>query len=163
MKQQVIVDENGAISEINIPWFGKLQTNYPSLVAVLLGVSLAFYVTSKLQPQIAIKRVPLTAKLTTSELPKDSYIFVSAVPQRYLTATNSLAVDGKSTITLSVDETGPYSVIAYTIADIASDNRTVYAVTHGPAIFENEPEGFVFEGRLAGREKVKVLFDASND
>ena len=29
LRQQIVVDEHGQPSEIELPWFGKIKTNYP--------------------------------------------------------------------------------------------------------------------------------------
>lgn len=152
-KQQVVVTENGDISEIDIPFFGKLSTNYPSLIAILLGIALAWAVQSRLDIGHNPSTVPLTAKLALDGIPENSYVFVTAVPQRYLMAATNLSPGAENKITIDVDEPGPYSVIAFTVSDITPDGRSIYAITHGPAVLNAEPKGFVFAGHLFGSEE----------
>ena len=158
LKQKIVVTEKGAVSSVELPWFGKLSTNYPSLIAVLLGVGLAFHVTTKLDPGFTAKRVPLVVELSTEKLPADGYVFVSAVPQRYLSATNAL-VEGKASLKLEVDEPGPYSVIAFTVTR-EENGRNVYAVNHGPAQRSPETNQLTFASQLIGIDKTE--FDDAN-
>jgi hypothetical protein len=43
LKQKLYVDKDSGETEVEIPFFGKLKSNYPALVFVLLGAALAFY------------------------------------------------------------------------------------------------------------------------
>ena len=147
LRQQIVVDQNGQPSEIDLPWFGKIKTNYPSLVAVGLGIALATFVASKLDPAPEVQNLPLVATLETDDLPASSFVMVAAFPQRYLKGSTELFRDGRGSIELSVEEPGPYSVVAMTPTGLGADGRPVYAVTQGPAIPDNQGR-LLFVGRL---------------
>lgn len=148
LRQQVVVDQNGQPSEIELPWFGKIKTNYPSLIAVGLGIALATFVASKLEPTAEIRNLPLIATLETDNLAPGSYVMVAAFPQRYLKGSQEFFQNGKGTMELQVDEPGPYTVVALAPTDFGSDGRPIYTVTQGPAIFDNTAGRLSFTGRL---------------
>ena len=144
VKQQVVVDESGVVSEIEIPLVGKLKTNYPSLVAIMLGIGLAWAVQSRLELQVTVPTAPLLANLRMDGLPEDTYVIVGAVPQKYLKVQNVRSSDG---IRIDVEEPGPYTVVAFTVTGI-SDNRPVYKVVSGPATANPETKTLEFTGNL---------------
>lgn len=147
LKQQVVVDQNGQPSEIELPWFGKIKTNYPSLIAVGLGIALATFVASKLEPSVQVRNLPLIATLETDNLPASSFVMVAAFPQRYLKGSTELFRNGRGSIEMSVDEPGPYSVVAMTPTGFGDDGRPIYTVTQGPAIPDSDGK-LSFAGRL---------------
>ncbi|WJS83839.1 hypothetical protein [Paracoccus sp. TOH] len=148
LKQQVILDKDGNPIEIELPWFGKIRTNYPSLFAIALGIVLAGFVSAKLDPTVEIRNMSLIATLETDDLPSGSYVMVAAFPQRYLRGSSELFRDGKGSIELSVDEPGPYSVVALSPTEFDGDGRPVYTVTQGPATFDATSSRLLFTGRL---------------
>lgn len=153
LKQQVILDQNGQPSEIELPWFGKIKTNYPSLFAISLGIVLAAFVVGKLNPTVEIRNLSLVATLETDDLPSGSYVMVAAFPQRYLRGSSELFREGKGSIELSVDEPGPYSVVALSPTEFDAEGRPVYTVTQGPATFDASGSQLVFSGRLTRNDK----------
>lgn len=148
LKQQVVVDQNGQPSEIDLPWFGKIKTNYPSLIAVGLGIALATFVAGKLDPVPEISNLPLVATLETDNLPPGSYVMIAAFPQRYLKGSQEFFQNGRGTMELQVEEPGPYTVVALSPTAFGADGRPIYSVTQGPAIFDNDARRLSFTGRL---------------
>ncbi|MDQ7775005.1 MAG: hypothetical protein Q4615_03385 [Paracoccus aminovorans] len=149
LKQQVIVDKDGNPSEIELPWFGKIRTNYPSLFALALGIVLAGFVSVRLDPDDKkIRNMPLIATLESDDLPSGSYVMVAAFPQRYALASSELLKDGSGNIELSVDEPGPYTVVALAPTNF-EEGRLIYSVTQGPAELDAEGDRLVFYGRLS--------------
>ena len=48
LKQKTYVDTNtNKVTEVSLPFLGKFKTNYPSLVFLVIGASLAFFVFDK--------------------------------------------------------------------------------------------------------------------
>ncbi len=148
LRQQVVVDQDGQPSEIELPWFGKIKTNYPSLIAVGLGIALATFVASKLDPAPEVHNLPLVATLETDNLPPGSYVMVAAFPQRYLKGSQEFFQNGRGTMELLVEEPGPYTVVALSPTAFGSDGRPIYTVTQGPAIFDDNAGRLSFTGRL---------------
>jgi hypothetical protein len=148
LRQQIVVDQNGQPSEIELPWFGKITTNYPSLIAVGLGIALATFVVSKLETTPEIRALPLIATLETDNLPPGSYVMVAAFPQRYLKGSQEFFQNGKGTMELQVEEPGPYTVVALSVTELGADGRPIYTVTQGPAIFDGNAGRLSFTGRL---------------
>ncbi|WGH79853.1 hypothetical protein [Jannaschia ovalis] len=153
-RQQVVVDEKGHVSQIEIPFFGKLSTNYPSLVAIIAGIALAYATMSRLVIEPQIPTLPLSAQVTFEGLAENTPVFVNAVPQRYLrTATVVGTGETPHEMILEVDEPGPYTVIAYTVTGVSPDGRPIFTLTQGPA---RRGDGrFEFSGRL-----IKALQEA---
>lgn len=44
ISQKVIVNQEGQVTDIDIPFFGKMKTNVPSLVGIFIGAGLSFAV-----------------------------------------------------------------------------------------------------------------------
>ena len=120
LKQQVVVDSTGAVTAIVIPFFGKLATNFPSLVAVFLGCALGAFVVYRVPAQMT--QAPLVAKFTFDQVPDASYVIVGAVPQRYLRYLNDVSIGNKAEVNINVDSTDSvddvYNVIALGPVDI---------------------------------------------
>lgn len=149
LKQQVVVDKDGKPSEINLPWFGKIKTNYPSLFAIALGIVLAAFVTTKLSVNVKVDAIPLVATIETDGLPPGTYVTVAAFPQRYLLSTNQTRSDGTATVQFTVDEPGvPYSVVATSPIGF-EDGRPVFAMAQGQATPDAAGRQLVFSGRLS--------------
>lgn len=149
LKQQVVVDKEGNPSEIELPWFGRIRTNYPSLFAIALGIVLAGFVATKLQPTVSIKNMPLVATLETEDLPPGSYVSVAAFPQRYLVGSSQVFETGKGSLELTVDEPGPYTVVVLALTGFDDEGRPEFAVTQGPAKFDPHSKRLLFSARLA--------------
>lgn len=145
-RQKVVVDEKGAVSEVDIPLIGKLKTNYPSLIAIMLGIALAWSVQSRLDLVVEVPTTPLNASIDLGGTPEGSQVFVSAVPQKYLRAQS--AGGNEDRITIDVDEPGPYNVVAFIVTGISADNKPIYKVVYGPAKLNAEPRSFEFFGTL---------------
>lgn len=147
VKQQVVVDSKGHVSEIEIPLFGKLKTNYPSLVAIVAGMGLAAFIVNRVP--IALEKVPLSAKISLEGPQHNKLLFVGAIPQRYLQATNLFPEGGVNEIDFQVDSPDSYSVIAFTVHGIDDRGRTIYEVVHGPTEVLDSPRRLEFKGNLA--------------
>lgn len=62
LKQKPVVDQQGNVTEVDIPLFGKLRSNYPSLVAFFIAAFLVWfpvYVITK-----APRKIPVSGKIT---------------------------------------------------------------------------------------------------
>ena len=144
LKQQVVVDQTGNVTEIKIPVLGSFKTNYPSLGAVAMGVLLAFAVlyTSGIKPDTT----PLIAKVLL-EHPSDqleSDVFVGVIPQRYQARKANVRTAQETPIEITVDKARNYNVIVYTVTGYDPD--TGYAekvVAHGSPDANN-----VFDAKL---------------
>ena len=147
-KQKVVVDEAGAVSEVDIPFLGKLKTNYPSLIAIMLGIALAWNVQSRLDLVVEVPTTPLNARIDLDGTPEGSQVYVSAVPQKYLRAQSVSGAAEEDRITIDVDEPGPYNVVAFIVTGISPEGRPIYKVVYGPAKLNAEPRSFEFSGSL---------------
>ena len=104
LKQQLVVDQSGNVTEINIPILGSFRSNYPSLGAVAMGVLLAYGVlhVSGIKPDTT----PLVAKVLL-EHPSDqleSDVFVGVIPQRYQARKANVRTDHETEIEIPVDK-----------------------------------------------------------
>jgi hypothetical protein len=131
-KQKFVRGKDNA-TEVEIPIFGRIKTNYPSLVAVLLGTFLLFY-PLKVLPG-APPRLHVTGQVTQDGQKPTKEILVVLAPAKYKNFTGS---DGK--ISMDVDDVpglGDYTGIAYFIDGKCKDVKfaEVNATTAGTGEF----------------------------
>jgi hypothetical protein len=144
--QKVVVNESGEPTAIEVPVFGKMQTNYPSLVAVFLGVALAVYVTN--QVTVTERMIPLLTDLSIERASAGTHLFVGAIPSEYITA-GTVSGQNPNKFSLNVEENGQYSVVAFMVSEIR-DNRPVYSLVQGPAVLDLKSRSMTYSGTLLG-------------
>lgn len=147
MKQQVVVDDKGNVSAIEIPFFGKLTTNYPSLVAIFLGVALSAFVFNKVT--ITVDSVPLNANLRVNAGINGQHLIVGAIPTGYMKV-RTIDLGSDSTFQIDVDGASEYNIVAFTLKSI-EDGTPVYTLAQGPAPRALDTGGFLFEGDLGDK------------
>ncbi|TKA96864.1 hypothetical protein FAZ78_09085 [Cereibacter changlensis] len=148
-KQMVVVDASGTVTDVHIPFFGKLRTNYPSLAAVFLGIGLAVFVLGRIP--VVTDKVPLSARIATGSQAGNGLIIVGAIPQRYLQSANVLAPGQETEVTFDVDTPGPYSVVAFRVAETDESNRAIYDVIYGPTSVETDQRRLHFNATFTDR------------
>lgn len=146
LKQKIIVDESGNPTSVDIPLLGKIQTNYPSLVAIFLGVALSAYVlnSTKFNPDT----IELEASVTLHEGSKARDVFVGAIPSRYLKHANNISPGATGKVKISVDDVDTYSVVAFMVVKVDEDGKALYALSHGPAEIDLERDVAVYKGTI---------------
>ncbi len=106
LRQKIIVSEQGEITSVEIPFFGKIKTNYPSLIAIFLGIALAAFVWQRYT--IEQEMMPLIAKITlqypSSEIRKD--VFLGIIPQEYHVFENGIVPNTSHDISIQVRKPG---------------------------------------------------------
>lgn len=111
-RQTVVVDDKGKPTRIEVPFFGKLSTNYPSLVAIFLGALISYQTINK------IPDARPTRELTANIVLKDQsprHIFVHAIPEGYA---RTITANGSATshsVNLEIDAEHRYDVLAYSM------------------------------------------------
>ncbi len=62
LRQKLIVDDSGNVIEVEIPIFGKIKSNYPSVVAIFIAAALCAFIIDKLtfEPD----KIPMVATVT---------------------------------------------------------------------------------------------------
>lgn len=105
-KQVVIRDSvTGEISEVEVPIFGKIKTNYPSLIAIFFGPTIIFYVVSVLPP-LKGEPFPITGSFEADDKSIYDSAAVEIVPQGHSTPLNN---DGSFYIKVpKVEDKMPY-------------------------------------------------------
>jgi hypothetical protein len=106
--QKFVRGKNNA-TEVEIPLFGRIKTNYPSLVAVLLGAFLLYTPLEKLPGQVP--KLHIAGQVTQDGQSPKKEILVVLAPAKYKNFTGS---NGK--IDMEVDNVpgqGDYTGIAY--------------------------------------------------
>jgi hypothetical protein len=131
--QKVFVDRDGHVTEIELPLLGKLRTNYPSLVAVALGVALAYMVLNKitLKPEM----IPITAKILVEHPGSEisPQVFVGVIPQAYHVVKNNVTSGTPQEVTVMVRKDDNYHVVVYTVTGIDENGRAQKVVDDGAA------------------------------
>lgn len=132
LRQKVVVDKIGNVTEIEIPFFGKLRTNYPSLVAIFMALGVSVFVLNRwtIEPDMMpfITKVQLEHPVNTVR----SEVFVGAIPQQYHIFENGVGVGAPHEIRMNVVKDVNYQVIVYTVTGV--DENTGQArkvVEHG--------------------------------
>ena len=131
LRQKVIVSEQGEITSVEIPFFGKIKTNYPSLIAIFLGIALAAFVWQRYT--IEQEMMPVNAKITlqhpSSDIRKD--VFLGIIPQEYHVFENGIVPNTSHDISIQVRKPGDYQFVVYTVTGIDADGFTERVVEHG--------------------------------
>lgn len=147
LAQQPVVNDKGQ-TEIELPFFGKMKTNAPALIAVLLGSAIVYAVITRVP--FETDKIPLTARLSIEGTSPDAAVFVGAIPNRYLQSSNVLLPGQENEVRFQVDESDDYTVIAYTVASVRPDASFDYTVVQGPTRPSDTPPGILFSGKLSG-------------
>lgn len=142
LKQSVVVDESGHVTAVEIPLLGRLTTNYPSLVAIFLGLALAAFVINKITPEP--DRIKLLADFDTNGVQAGNHIFVGAIPSKYLRS-ETATVESSHSYSLDVDRKEEYNVIGFTLVR-GVEGRPVYLLAQGPARMDEEGKAMIFAG-----------------
>jgi hypothetical protein len=133
--QKVFVDNQGHVTEVELPLLGKLRTNYPSLVAIFLGVALAYLVLHKitLKPEM----VPITAKILVEHPGSEisPQVFVGVIPQEYHVVKNNVTGVPQE-VTVMVRKDDNYHVVVYTVTRI-DENGLAHKVVDDGAVEQN--------------------------
>ena len=140
--QKVVVDDNGNVTEIEVPFFGKLKTNVPSLVSIFLGVALVAFIVNK----VTVTRdfIPLFATLSFEGAEYSPDLFVGAIPNEYIRVGS--AIEGtNSEFQINVDRSGEYSVVAMALVEVR-DGRPIYDLVQGSAVRDADSKAMRFSG-----------------
>lgn len=133
-KQRVVVDSKGGVTHIEIPGFGKIKTNYPSVAAIFLGVVIVALVLN--WADVEIEKMPFTATVTVnnpdSQEKKTADVFISVIPQRNRRSQSGVNINEKVIIKFDIDKDEEYDVIIYTPVYIRSDGTVQRAMQFGP-------------------------------
>lgn len=152
LKQTVVVDQAGQVTSIDIPFLGKMKTNFPSLIAVFLGVALVGFVMNKVS--ITDENVKLVGGLKVEDLVEGSTVVVGVIPAGYSQPVTS-GNGQESMFQIDVDKGSSYTVIAYAVTAI-ENGRPVYSLVAGPAVMDTEGRTLKYSGVLAGRQGTRI-------
>lgn len=118
VKQKTIADPEGSFIEVQIPFFGKLKTNYPSVVALVLGASLVYYPLDSWLEKPA--KIEITGEVKIKDNSADGEILVAII------SGNVQGVHPDGTFKLYVNRVAP--PFSYTgIAMLTHNNRKYYS------------------------------------
>jgi hypothetical protein len=156
LKQQVVVDNEGHASEVEVPLLGRLKTNYPSLIGLLIGVTLAVYVIQRHEPVRG--KIELEGNMAMDELPEGWSVFVTAAPKRYLTP-----LPLGQTVSIDVDDNERYNVIAFALGGIRADGTPVYSVSLTEARRAPEGNKLIFGVSLPGASRPSAAAEQGGD
>ena len=137
-KQIVIKDSvTGEMSEIDIPIFGRVKSNYPSLIALFFGPALIVYIISQLPP-LSNPLLPVEGKFSTSQSGTEIFesMRINIVPQSHVGNAYS---NGAFEMNIPFDkEQEPYTAhVSYRINNIKHTLSTPVKFRSGKGIIEN--------------------------
>jgi hypothetical protein len=143
-KQKTIVNQNGEVTEVEVPFFGKVKSNYPSIVTGFLGAALAAFTIERVVPEVPRIGLSATVGLAQASNVSDLPVFVGVVPQEYFTST-MLDAEGRGLLEFSVEDNKAYNVVVLKPHTV-TPNGVRFLSTHGPAtLSENK---LLFDGVL---------------
>lgn len=142
-KSKVVVDSHGNPTEVEIPFFGKLKTNAPSIVAIFIGAALAGYVVH-IDADRPLK-VALKAQIKADK-PAGFPVILGAVPLDYFVTGSEPNPQGVFELTVPVVKNGSYGVIVVRPVEVTEDGKTAYSVTTGQARIDGD--GYLYAGEL---------------
>jgi len=111
LKEQKFVKENGSegSTEVELPFFGRLKTNYPSLITIFIGAALVIFPIYKWPSGYVHEGLDIEGEILREGQGSHIGTIVGVVPGRYTTSTDS---KGKFTLTVRAGESS-YTGIAY--------------------------------------------------
>ena len=130
VKQKTYIDqETQKPTDIEVPFFGRLRTNYPSLVFVFLGFALAFYVVRTAQDVTDVWHIE--GRFTSEDSDqKWTPVYLDLHPRRVAPAIN--LDTGEFSIKLEIPRgqtfEDVYSVIGYTDGNLSASIPTLRAL-----------------------------------
>lgn len=144
IRQKVVVDEAGHVTDIEIPLLGRFRSNYPSIAAVVIGALLAFGTLH--MTGIKPGKIPITAKVlvASSNGQMRPNVIVGAIPREYRAEQPQVAASHWKEIKVFVDKSKTYGVIVYTPVHIDPETGS----TTLAAVYGTPDENNVFEARL---------------
>lgn len=146
LKQKVLLDANThEVTSVEIPFFGKVKTNYPSIVAIFIGAALSYTIIDGVKiedPVIDLEaRVKLDDSLATNNL------FVGAIPAKYLKTSSNLVGGVENLVSMRVNQEDEYSIVAFSLTGVVQ-GKPRYALVHGPVNKDDVKAMLVFNGDL---------------
>ena len=141
-KEKLVIGVDGEIIEIELPNKIKVKTNYPSVIAIVLGVCLAWIVADVWMKK-PVEMMPTKAYVTLEgESDVDRVrIFVAAVPTNnakkrgHYKPGETHEIDGPL-----VDKSIEYLGMAYVISSISEDESPKYIMDSEDIVFNKESE-----------------------
>lgn len=130
--QKTVVDQAGHVTDVEVPFFGRLKTNTPSIALCFLGAVMTFAVVTRVEPPRPTIDLSAEVGLAPGVAHNDLPVFVAAVPQDYLAST-ILDQSGKGHLTFPVALGPRYSVVILKPHEITEDGITRWQSTHGEA------------------------------
>jgi hypothetical protein len=106
-KQKIITDTKGHSIDIDIPFFGKIKTNYPSVTALFLGTFLIWLPIDKWSSEP--DRIPVSGQVIVEGRQSHDGVIVGIIPGSHKTFTHN---DGSYNLDISRGETS-YTGVAY--------------------------------------------------
>jgi len=94
LRQTVTVDNTGNVTEIKVPFFGKLKTTYPAVGTAFLGVALVAFAATRIPGADSMPAmVPLDLEVTLADGDDFTMLFLGAIPSRQWVPVTSLPED----------------------------------------------------------------------
>lgn len=142
--RRITVDKNtGEVIDIELPIFGKLKTNYPSVGAIFLGLCFGGFVLNWIQ--VKKEQIPFVATVTinSDDTRQKADVFLGMIPQQFRSQRSGVPVNEPVKLTLNVDKNQPYDVITFVPTAILSNGSTRRVTEFGPMTIENRGDSEV--------------------
>ena len=144
-KQKMVVDDKGNVTHVEIPLFGKIKSNYPSVGICLIGAGLAVYTISRVDPPHDLIELDASFNIEEDAIFADVPLLLAAVPQGYFHHANP-GNERSGSLSFNVDSNSEYTVLVLKLTEITEGGVARYSMSQGtPKSFEGK---LAFETRL---------------
>jgi hypothetical protein len=120
-KQKPVLDASGNVTEVDIPLFGKLKTNYPSLAGLFIASFLVWFPLHKWPAPLEVKRIPVSGKITLKGKASYGGVIVGVVPGNVV----RLRDDGSYDLDVLEGERS-YTGVAYYDGQGSKESKDIY-------------------------------------
>lgn len=144
-KQKIVVNDEGQVTSVDVPFLGKVRTNYPSVVAIFFGILLAAFVLQQIPfHPVTERQMPLKAVIQLvdySTHPSSKDVFLGVIPLKYHKMKNQVKPNTTEEIQLKVAQADDYHAVAYAVTKLLGNGDTEHVVDHGSVTIHEHRDG----------------------
>ena len=154
LRQKVVVDSSGNVTEIEIPFIGKMKTSYPALGTAFLGVFMVtFAVTNIPDRPNSSPLVPMQLEVSIPDGEEFTMLFLGAIPSKQWVPVTRLPENG--TISFEVPGNERY----YGVAVLVKPGKQ----SSTPEMYFEQYQAEVRENGFYAKADFSTIHGAGND
>jgi hypothetical protein len=136
LRRQESGSPTGGKSRVKLPILGEIETDFPSLVSIFLGIALCFVVVQKLEIHHPVDTVDLVTNFVNVPEGFDAPVLVAATP--YVQNSFGLLAQEKPQVVQRVDRNNDYNTI------VLLQTEDGQAALFGAPKYDEDGKQFVF-------------------